>query len=231
MDDSEEVALIGLRLREGRRAKGITLDRLGEMTDLSSAFLSRLERGETSTSIGNLVRIAGAIGISLQEIFERNQLRSPPSYVLSKTGSRQRHGSLSGPGYIYQRFRGPLRGQRLEAFELEYPVGTNEQLPFLSHRGEEFLYLLSGKIEFEIGTERFVMERGDCIHLQASQPHRSYNIGHEPARLLMVIAPALEGSRRQDRQIAHSRPTAGKHVPPRNTAQAGRAGKTIKRRR
>lgn len=205
MQDSDQIGrVIGQRLRESRRLRRMTLDALSEISGLSGAFLSRLERGETSTSIGNLIRIAGAIGISLQQVFENETSASPPGYALSKRKARHGHGLLSGPGYAYEHFPGSSMEQRLETFELEHPVGVKEDFPFISHEGEEVLYLLSGRIEFQVGSETFAMEKGDCIHLQSNQPHRSWNIGTRPARLLMVVATSVGATRPRRPQVIGS---------------------------
>lgn len=197
MDDSEQIAgMIGQRLREERRVKGMTLEALGEATGLSSAFLSRLERGESSTSIGNLIRVARAIGVPLQRVFEDDVANASPGYAISRRKERAAQALLSGPGYAYRHFHGLTSEQRLEIFELEYPAGGTQQFPLLAHEGEEeVLYLLSGRLQYQVGSDMFVMEQGDCVHLQSRQPHRGWNTGERPARLLMIVAPALGAAR------------------------------------
>ena len=77
MDEADRIARrIGERIREARRRKGMVLAALSAPTGLSPAFLSRLERGEASTSIANLIRIAGVLGVELQDFFGADEAAS-----------------------------------------------------------------------------------------------------------------------------------------------------------
>jgi transcriptional regulator with XRE-family HTH domain len=192
MDEADQIAhRIGKRIRTARHLKDMTLGTLTGATGLSTAFLSRLERGEASTSIANLIRIAGAIGIPLQDLFGSDgPAPEPPRYVLVKRQVRQSSPMLSAAGYTYERLGGDLSGQRLDAFELEFPVGGKKKMLLVAHEGEEVLFLLSGRIEFQIGSDRIVMEEGDCLHFNSEQPHMGRNIGNKAARMLMVVSPS-----------------------------------------
>lgn len=55
----------------------------------------------------------------------------------------------------------------MTAFEPEFPVGEHVLPAMVSHEGEEVLYLLDGKLEFLIGNDIVLMERGDCIHFKS----------------------------------------------------------------
>ena len=61
---------IGARLRAARRSRGLTLDRVAEMTALTKGFLSRLERDEVSPSVASLVAVCDAVGIRVGELFQ-----------------------------------------------------------------------------------------------------------------------------------------------------------------
>ncbi len=188
--DQDEISrAIGARLRRGRQAKGLTLGHLSRQSRLSIAFLSRLERGQTTTTLANLIRLCRLLDIALGEIF---QDRYPPKAPFSLFRRRDEHKRerIAATGYNYLRLAGDLAGQRLDAFELEFPPGASRPMLLVSHEGEEVLYLLSGRIEFQIGRERFVMEPGDCVHFNSDQPHMGRNIGPVPARLLMIVSPS-----------------------------------------
>lgn len=179
---------MGERLRQARRKNGITLGELSKETSLSVSFLSRLERGETSTSIANLIVIATRLGISLHEFFkEPSDTRE--DYILNRAQEREHQTALIAHGYSYRLSTGDLPDQQMSAFELTFPPGAKEQPTLLTHDGEEVLYLVEGSIEFHIGEDSFVMNAGDCVHFNCSKPHMGRNIGTSTARLLMVVTP------------------------------------------
>ena len=180
---------LGARIREARRAKQITLERLSKDTDLSPGFLSRLERGESSASISNLIVIAGRLGIPLGDFFEDPDARAAPHYILNRAKDRGGEPPLTARGYSYHLMSGDLIDQQMSAFELVYPVGESMNPEVLTHAGEEVLYLLDGQFEFRIGDKTLVLEPGDCVHFSCEQPHSGKNVGHSPARLLMIVTP------------------------------------------
>ncbi|MDP9927903.1 helix-turn-helix domain-containing protein [Variovorax paradoxus] len=180
---------LGERLRDARRSKAITLEVLSAKTDLSAGFLSRLERGETSASISNLIVISESLGIALRDFFEDAQERPRPDYVLTRAKDRSCEAPLSAGGYTYGLTSGDLEGEQVSAFELVYPAGETMHPEVLTHRGEEVLYLLEGTMEFRIGSDTMVLEPGDCVHFACDQPHTGENIGHGEARLLMIVSP------------------------------------------
>lgn len=186
---------LGSRIREARRAKNITLEKLSAETDLSAGFLSRLERGETSASISNLIVISGRLGIPLRDFFEDPEAQPLPEYVVTRAKNRADRAPLTAAGYTYRLTSGDLADQQMSAFELSFPPGEKMAPKLVSHKGEEVLYLLEGTIEFRIGSDRFVMNAGDCVHFNSDKMHMGKNIGKTVARLLMVVTPvsSIEG--------------------------------------
>ncbi|MCD0503213.1 helix-turn-helix domain-containing protein [Bordetella petrii] len=180
---------LGARIRKARQAHRITLEGLSQETGLSAGFLSRLERGEASASISNLIAIATHLDIPLRDFFEEPEAASP-DYVLYRANERAGTPALAAHGYTYRLSSGDLPDQQMSAFELSFPPDGKMKPKLLTHEGEEVLYLLEGTIEFQIADDAFVMKAGDCVHFNCSKPHMGRNVGKTPARLLMVVTPA-----------------------------------------
>ncbi len=72
---------------------------------------------------------------------------------------------------------------------LDFPVTSDLDIKLLSHEGEEILDGREGRIEFQIGEERFVLDQGDRVHLFGDRPHMGRNAGLGPARSSMVATP------------------------------------------
>jgi len=186
MDENEVARRVGERIRRVRTGRGLTLSALGAAVGLSAAALSRIERGEAGTSIANLIRIADRLGLGVADLFEPAAEPPDAGYVLTKAAAGA--DLVPAAGYAYRRLAGDIAGGRLDAFELTYPVGAPREMALVSHGGEEMLYLIAGLVEFQVGTARFLMEPGDCLHLDCTKPHMGRNAGDVPARMLMVVA-------------------------------------------
>lgn len=192
MDQARLVARqLGVRIRAARQLRKLTLQQLGDDTALSAAYLSRIERGETATSIANLIVIATRLDVPLRDLFEdTNEAYVPKYYTVSRKAEREATSQMAANGYDYHWLSGALTEPRLSAFFLEFPVTSDVDINLLSHEGEEVLYMLEGRIEFQIGSDKIVLEAGDCMHLVGEKPHMGRNIGKKPARMLMVVTPS-----------------------------------------
>ncbi len=75
---------LGQRIRELRRSRGISQKQLAELTGLSQSFISTIERGEKNISINSLKKICSALGMSLSEFFNRDNLHNGSNSVINK---------------------------------------------------------------------------------------------------------------------------------------------------
>ena len=208
---------IGARIREARTARDMTLDALARSVGLSVTFLSRLERGHVACSIGNLLEIAGFLGLAPAELFDDAQGEPPAAFRVVRAGDERRTGSA--PGHSWAQLASGRAEQRLEAFHLVLSdVATAP--PLVTHPGEEFCYVIEGEVEFRVGDDVIRLAQGDSIHLRSDIPHMAWRAGTDPARLLMVTAienvsaTAVEWWS-QARAGANARPAAASASEPR----------------
>ena len=66
----------------------------------------------------------------------------------------------------------------------------------VSHPGQEYCYVISGRIRFHVGAEIFELAAGEGIFLNSELPHRADNIGDDEARILMVVAKSSDARQR-----------------------------------
>ena len=79
----------------------------------------------------------------------------------------------------------------LEVFHLLFPRKNRMDL-MVSHPGQEYCYVISGRIRFHVGAEIFELAAGEGIFLNSELPHRADNIGEDEARILMVVAKSSQ---------------------------------------
>lgn len=73
-------ALIGRRVRETRKQQKISQERLAELTDVSVGYISHIETARKKASLSTLIRIANALGITVDELLNGNQIYNPNDY-------------------------------------------------------------------------------------------------------------------------------------------------------
>lgn len=176
--------VIGDRLREERQAQGLTLSDVSRATGLSAAFLSRLERGQVSASIANLLEITGQLGLDVRELFDPEA--DPVGVMVHRPNDSGQVHHLEATGYRWvQVSTGP--DMRMKTFLLTFPP-RNRMEVMVSHDGEEFCHVLTGEVRFHVGDDNHVLRPGESIHFDSTLPHRAENAGETEATILMVTA-------------------------------------------
>lgn len=186
MQDDALVAL-GARIRSLREGRGMKLKDLADGAGLSDAFVSRLERGQVSSSVANLIQIAHTLDVGVAELFagSPDQLRS--SVTVHRVEDASESQNVPSTGYRWRLFAGGMPNDDLEVFHLVFPRRNRMDL-MVSHPGQEYCYVISGLIRFHVGAESFDLSPGEGIFLNSELPHRADNVGDDEARILMVVA-------------------------------------------
>jgi transcriptional regulator with XRE-family HTH domain len=175
---------VGERLRDIRRSRRATLRTIADRAGVSESFLSQVERGRASASIASLRRIAGALAVSVADLFEPG---GPPRPRVLRRDQRP---SLAFGVLGRKRLLTPRPLQHLEVFvgELD-PGGSTGAEPYAHGDSEELFVVLSGNVQLELGGEVYELEHGDSIDYRSSTPHRITNVGEERAEVMWIISP------------------------------------------
>jgi len=180
MNDHKEPQ-VGETIRILRENKKLSMRDLADLSGLSINAISKIERGENSPTVASLHKLASALEIHITDLF-RQQIHQFAVFVKSEDAIK-----LKSNGFTIESLGSGLPNQQLEPFKMTVaPHAGNIPEP-ISHTGEEFIYCLSGKLEYFVGDETFILEPGDRLLFKASQPHCWRNLGHQPAEVLLVL--------------------------------------------
>jgi len=181
---------LGQNLRKLRVERSLTLDRLAAMSELTRGYLSLVERGLKTPSIAALLRVAAALDVHVAELFDLNATPSP-RYTLQRAADATGAG---GAGSFVSLAPGRAR-KVMEPFLFRPPMASGGKAsPKWSHGGEEMLFVVSGTIAVKLGTQEFIMEKGDCLYFAGEERHELVSLGGQQAEVLVVVAVAAAGS-------------------------------------
>jgi transcriptional regulator with XRE-family HTH domain len=179
-----EKKIPGDRIKQLRLAANLTLKDVEGKAKVSATHVSEIERGLTSPTVGALVRIAGALGVSPALLMETPQLR-PVDVV--RSGERRALGVVGTGVELSVLSSG---GEDLSLVEISVEAGSGDvALPLVS--GEVFLHVLEGAMELVRDGERHALMQGDSIHAASDGPALVANPGPARARFLCATAPAV----------------------------------------
>ena len=179
--------LVGGRLRGARHTRGLTLDDVAAAAGFTKSFVSAVERGETSPSIGSLYAICEVLGVTMSALFETAD--APQSNVVRRGDVEgTRLGSEGVVNYVLS----PRGERRAQVIETHVAPGGSPGPESWSHAGELVMTtVLEGCVEFRFGERTTTLQAGDTVSYSPAEPHSWRNPdGEHPAVALFFEVPA-----------------------------------------
>ncbi len=178
----ETILPLGEKLRRLRGERNISQRDLARLAGLSPNSISLIERSETSPSVSTLQSLAAALNVRMSYFFEEE---SPRTVVHIKPGGRP---AISGGGVRIEGLGAALSMQEMEPFTLTLAphAGSGGERQVV-HAGHEFVYCLSGRIEYVIDGTVYDLEKGDILLFEAALPHLWRNPYEKEARFLLIL--------------------------------------------
>jgi len=186
-----EALNLGNKIRRLRRKKTLTLQNVSDLSGLSKSLLSQIENSFTAPPIATLLKISRALEVKIGYFFQDPPLSSRIAVVRRKDRKKTvpLHSRANGTkvGYQYESLAYPMAEKKMEPFMIEIEHRKPEDMIFYHHRGEEFLFVLEGRMEFR-GADRVIkLDSMDCLYFDSSIPHALRGLDGKPAKAIGVI--------------------------------------------
>jgi transcriptional regulator with XRE-family HTH domain len=192
---------LGTRLRAERLRQGMSLREMARRLGVSASALSQIETGKAQPSVSKLFDIVNLLNTSLDGLLvgEEGPRRTglpdgPPARDHQAEGffSLQRSGEHEAleleSGVQWRRLTsGSFPG--VEFLHVTYAPGASSSRDgvFMRHAGQEFGYVLSGRLQVDVGFDSYELLADDSISFPATTPHRLGNPGTEPAQAIWCV--------------------------------------------
>jgi transcriptional regulator with XRE-family HTH domain len=174
---------IGEKIKRLRRVNNLTQDELANRCDLTKGFISQIERNLTSPSINTLIDILEALGTNISSFFNE---KDEEKIVFSKDDIYER--IYEDLGYSVSWLIPNAQKNEMEPIliRLAEKCTTKEDGP---HEGEEFGYVLKGKVNLILGKQTFKIKNGESFYFKSNKAHYLENPYNKPATILWVSTP------------------------------------------
>jgi len=173
---------IGAKLKEIRKSMGMTTKRLAESAELSAPLISRIESGLVMPSVPSLETLSNVLKTDIGYFFQKNEVHE---YAISRNGERSV--GMTKRGYRTELLAEGMEGRFMEPVIMVLKGKDQEkEVPLVTHEGQEFSYVLEGKVELTLGMKKYILAKGDAAYWKGSIPHRGLSLSKEPARTLNV---------------------------------------------
>lgn len=175
---------VGIRLREVRMGRGLSIRSLAQQSKLNVNTLSLIENGHTSPSVSTLQILSQTLQVPITIFFDGNKEDKKVIYQRAKQRPHASftHGKMEDLGAGISRF-----GAEPLIITLN-PKADSGKTPIV-HTGSEFVYCLEGHIAYQVDDQTYSLTQGDSLMFEAYLPHRWCNENETPSRMLLVLCP------------------------------------------
>jgi len=178
MAKKKGITPIGKRIRRARLDKKISLDTMANETGLSTEFIKKIESGDQRPSVGTLLQISRTLHI------DSNFLLKEQDDAIEE---RSKAYTKRTDNYAYTPLTPSAENKHLKAFQIVVEAQKSHDGVGFQHEGEEFVYVLKGKVEVQVGDHVNSLKKGDSLHFNSSVKHDLRNIGKTDAELIVVV--------------------------------------------
>jgi len=180
---------IGNRIARYRREAGLTVEDLAGSAGIDRSFLTAVEDNDVYPSLGLLIKIARALGVRLGTFIDDHISEDP---LVVRVGERRRqlttHRGVQAPTEVgfYSLGRGKS-DRHMEPFYVELMPESSRNKTLSSHEGEEFIVVVSGRVDLVYGRKTHVLKPGDSVYYNSIVPHHVGCSGDQKAAIYAVL--------------------------------------------
>ncbi|MFK4108119.1 helix-turn-helix domain-containing protein [Streptomyces sp. NPDC002176] len=173
----DDLPAVAPQLRALRRRAGLTLEAAAGAAGLSPAHLSRLETGHRQPSLPMLLALARIYGTTVSDLL--GETAADRDAIVRAADMEPTRAA----GWTYFQAGAPGRG--MQALRVRVPYRPQGDIVRV-HPGEEWLYVLTGRLRLRLGDSSHLLAPGDSAHFDSLTPHRLNADDHDGVELLFV---------------------------------------------
>jgi len=182
---TEQLSDIGKRLGALRDVMGISAAKMSADLKIGDDEYIAYERGEKDFSFSFLYNAAGLLGVDIVDIISGE---SPKLTTCAVVRKGEGYAIARQESYDYKHLAFMFSNKNAEPFMVTaQPESSSSELVPHSHEGQEFNYMISGRMTFHHDGRVYELREGDSVYFDASVPHGIKVNGAEPAKFIAVV--------------------------------------------
>lgn len=180
------VSRLGERIKNMRTERRLSLKDLSHKSGVSAAAIHKIESNGITPTITTMMKIADALGKKVSHFIEE---KIEDSDVVFVPAAKREPILTFKKGLELQGISAKKYGDfMMTAAYSVLEVGASSGKNPMKHRGEELVYCIKGKVEFQVYEKTYTLSPGDSIHFRTLLEHKWRNVGNTRAKLLWILA-------------------------------------------
>lgn len=187
MDTSK---IVGEKIQSLRESRHLSREELAQRSGLAIEQVERIENNVDLPSLAPLIKIARVLGVRLGTFLDDQDEKGPTVCRHAEAGdtiSFSNNAIQSRKHMAYHSLAKAKADRHMDPFLID--VDATEDMDFVlsSHEGEEFIYVLQGRMEICYGKHTYLLDEGDSIYYDSIVPHHVHGYQGQAARILAVV--------------------------------------------
>jgi len=170
----------GGQMKQLRQAKKVSMESLASRTGFSERYLKGIEEGITVPPVSAVIQIAKALSIDAGSFLSAENQEGSEKKRRESFFKRTQ-------AYSYKTLTPYAETKHMKAFLVTIDPQQDHQMVEYRHEGEEFLYVLKGELEVNVGGNPYLLKKDQPLHFDSGLPHKLHNLSNEEAKLIVVI--------------------------------------------
>ncbi len=200
---------VGSLIRRERQKQELSLRELARRVGVSASMLSQVETDRTRPSVSTIYAIATELGLSIDALLSESDgtadvspadhsdadtdhdavATSAVTGLASQLVRPEDRRKLELESGVTWELLSDLLPHLVDFMYVSYQPGgrSSSSGKLMRHSGTEFAYLLRGKLKIQIGFDEYVLQPGDALAFDSTEPHLLVNEGSEPAEGIWFV--------------------------------------------
>ena len=185
------VLMVGEKIRNIRKSKNMTIVELSEQIDVTSGYISQIERDLISPSLAVLKRLSNVLEVPLSVLF----LEKSSDEIITIPHNQRTKVKLSDVNveleFITPILKNGDKKMGFEAFLFKLNPKTWASNHDITHGCKEYVYVIQGELECHVGEKIYIISNGDSIIVPENNNHMFYNKNDDVSEALCIISPSI----------------------------------------
>lgn len=179
----EQLIEMGHRLRELREINGLSEEQIAEKLGVTKEEYVAHEEGKRDFSFSFMFNVATIFGV---DVFNLLSGKSPKLSDCAVVRNGREFFIKKEGAYDYKHLAFTFKNKKAEPFFVMSMPGEEDEV-LHSHEGQEFNFVLSGKMRFRIGDISYDLDKGDSVYFNSKIKHGIKVLGDKPVKFLAVV--------------------------------------------
>lgn len=171
----EKTQSLGDRVRLMREQQHMDIKQLADKTGYSQDYLMKIEEGKLSPPVGALINISRALAVDSKTLLSEEKKKRRQSYI-KRTKA-----------YAYRSLTPGAEDKHLWAYLVALEPKKQHEMVAYKHEGEEFMYVLEGRVQVTVGEEAHELKKGQTLHFNSGVNHNLKNLSSKDSKLIVVV--------------------------------------------